>query len=142
MATSANLSKGIEFKRGSGTSPETFTTLFEVTEIGDFGFESPLEDATHFQSTFMEYILGMPDGLEFPVTCNWVPTNATQWAMKQDAFNAATRNFKMVFPAALGGVQFSFSALVRGFRSPQTPTAIAKITFTLKITGAITMQDL
>lgn len=142
MATNAQIGKGIAFQKGNGLSPQTFTTIAEVTEIGDFGFESPLEDATHFQSTFMEYILGMPDGVEFPVTVNYDPANASQWAFVQDAKARTTRDFKIVFPSDLDGVTFSFSGLIRSFRVPLTPTGIVRATFTIKISGDITIQDL
>lgn len=143
MATNAALGKGIEFKKGNGASPQIFTTIAEVTEIGDFGFETPLVEVTHFQSTFMEYILGMPDGVEFPVTVNYDPANATHWAFVQDAKARTTRDFKVVFPSDLDGVTFSFSGLIRSFKtSGLTPTGAVHATFIVKISGDITIQDL
>jgi hypothetical protein len=139
--TQAKIGYGTLLKVGDGASPEQFVTVAEVRSVGNFGSERALIDVTNFDSpnTFMEYILAMKDGVEMAIQANFLPNNATQdltdgLMSLQDAGTPA--NFKLILPGAFG--TFLFAALVRKFEVPSiAPNAAMEITFTLKITGAI-----
>ena len=74
MATQAMLTQNLILKIGNAASPEVFTTLGENTTFGGFGQNNDLIEVTHLESAAKEYIYGLPDGVEFPVTCNYIPT--------------------------------------------------------------------
>ena len=138
MATTAFLGAGTLLKIGDGASPEVFTTIYEVVSIGDFGQENALIDVTHMQSTALEYIYGLPDGVELPVVVNYNPTNATHVSVLAAQAAKTTKNMKLTLPSGAGSVTFSFAALIKGWKLPLTPNTAGQMTFNLKISGAIT----
>lgn len=139
MTTSAFIGSQTQLKIGDGASPEVFTLIGEVVSIGDFGQENDLVEATHFQSTAKEYLYGLPDGVELPVVANYLPTNAQQVATLAAQAAKTTKNFKLVLPTlGGGGLTFSFAALIKGWKVPMSPNEAMRMTFGLKISGAIT----
>ena len=64
MASTGLLGKGVTFKKGS-------VAIAQVKEIGEFGETSnDVEVTTHDTSgNFLEYISGLREGGEIPVTC-------------------------------------------------------------------------
>lgn len=138
MSTTAFLGSGTLLKIGDAASPEVFTTIYEVTSIGDFGQENDLVEVTHFQSTAKEYIYGLADGVEFPVTVNYAPANATHVAVLAAQAARTTKNFKLTLPSDAGSLTFSFSALIKGWRLPLDPNEAGVMTFNMKLSGAIT----
>lgn len=140
MATSAKLGYTSLLKRGDGSSPETFTTIAEVTNIGEFGAEAALVEVTNFDSAgaAREYIAGLKDGVSMSITANFLPQNLTQANLI--AAIGATNNFKLVMPTGMG--IFNFAAVVLSWKQTVTPDAAIVATFGLKISGPITWQNL
>lgn len=139
MATNASIGKGLQLLRGDGNSPEGFDLVAEVSEIGGLGSEASLEEATHFQSQAKEYVLGLTDGVEFPVTANFLPDDSSQSkaaGLIADHDDRVQRNFQMTHPDWQS--TFSFTALIRAWKvNGFTPGAVMKVQFTLKISGDI-----
>ena len=140
MATQAKLAKGIQLKRGDGASPEVFTTIPEMLEIP----ESPaitrdLVDVTNQDSpgTDKEYILGLGDGNEITAVCNYIDS-ATQEALRTDKENGTARNFQLLFTQFTPTLTASFTALVRSWTLGGGIGEAVKLTFVMKITGAVT----
>lgn len=139
MTTTAYLTQGLALKVGNGASPEVFTTIYEVRTIGDFGQENDLIEVTHMQSLAKEFIYGMAEGVEFPLTVNYKPTDTTHVALLAAQAAKTTLNFKMVEPSGGGGLTWSFSSLVKGWRLPAPgPNNERLMNFNMKISGAIT----
>lgn len=138
MATTAFIGSGSLLKLGDGASPEVFSTIYEVRNIGDLGQENDLIEATHMLSTAKEYIYGLADGVELPVVVSYKPTDTSHVALLAAQAARTTKNFKLTMPSGGGSLTFSFSALIRGWKLPLSPNEIAEMTFTLKISGAIT----
>jgi len=138
MATSAFLGSQTLLKIGNAASPEVFTTIGEVTSIGAIGQRNDLVEVTHMLSTAKEYIGGLPDGLEMDIVCNYLPTNVQQQTAYFKVAAGTVANFRMVMPTGGSSLTFSFAALVIGWTvGPLTPNEAYKVTFTLKISGAI-----
>lgn len=140
MSTQSKIGYGSILSRGDGMSPEGFDRIAEVRKVGEFGSERALIDMTNLDSpdTFMEYILGMKDGVELPVEVNFLPANATQSpdaGLIKDHNDGTARDFKLELPGSFG--TFSFTALVRAWKANIAPNEGLIATFTLKITGAI-----
>lgn len=140
MATSAFLGSQTLLKLGDGASPEVFTTIGEVVNIGPIAQRKDLVEVTHMLSTAKEFIGGLSDGQEIAITMNFLPTNTQQLALLTAAASiTAAKNFKYTMPTGGGSLTFSFSALVLGTGvGPTTPNTATQLTAGLKITGAIT----
>jgi len=138
MSTKARLTKGTLLKRGTG-SPPSYSTIAEVTAVGDFGQESALLDVTHLESTALEYILSLPDGAEMSTECNWIATATDPTSVHEDMIADQSAGVAVPFQIVLPGGEgtFTFSALVRKWNLPLGPNIAQKIAFTLKITGTI-----
>lgn len=142
MATNASIGKGLQLKRGDGESPETFNLIAEITSIGGLGSEASLEEATHFQSLAKEYILGLTDGVEFPLTCNFLPDDSTQddvSGLIADHNDRRQVNFQMSHPD--WNKAFTFTGLVRKWGLPETtPSGVMHNSFAIKVSGAIVYE--
>jgi hypothetical protein len=138
MTTTAFKGSLSQLKIGDGASPEVFTTVFEVTNIGEFGQENDLIEVTHMQSTAKEYIYGLPDGRRLSISVNYNPTNATHVALLAAQAAGTTRNMKLTLPPGGGSLTFSFAALIISWSLPLGPNVAGVMTFDLKLSGAIT----
>lgn len=137
MTTDAMRTPGIEFKRGDGGSPETFTLVGEVYDVKGPGGQSKEIDASHFQSTAVEVLLGLPDEGEVTLQMNLVPADTQQKGLWNDRKNQTLRNFRIVLTdAAL--TTLAFSAYVKGFSigMPKDDKISAEVT--LRVSGPVT----
>src|SRR5262245_46397117 len=135
------LTAGTKLQRVPGlvsiTSPpadDDYETILEVMEVGDFGAESELKDVTRITDFSKVFMLGLPEGVEFPIRANWVPNSQHQEIMNSQRTGIAGR-FRLLLPNNEG--QFQFSALTRGWRFPVTANVPQEIRFTMKITGVV-----
>lgn len=135
MTTSAQISNR-EMRRGQGDSPETYNAIEEITDIGGFGEVAPLVNVTHFQSTSQEYIGGLPDGVEFSLTCN--DTGATEQAALRALTAGVTINMQFAKTHVSPEVAENFSAVYLGFEEQPSPTEQNQIVFNFKISGGRT----
>ena len=138
MATNTYKS-GWTFKYGDGASPEVFTALEEVTAISGLGEVTELIEVTHFASGgSKEYIAGNADGSEFTVECNQVNTaSSEQETIRGD--KGSTSNIQIEATDGTTAVTLDFAAVVMGYEfSPNVGDDANKVTFTFKISGAIT----
>ena len=137
MATNTYKS-GWTFKYGDGASPEVFTALEEVTGISGLGEVAELIEVTHFASGgSKEYISGNLDGSEFTVECNQVNTASSQQeSVRGD--KGSTNNIQIDANDGTTTVTLDFAAVVLGYEFAPSPDDVNKVTFTFKISGAIT----
>lgn len=138
VATSALLGQGMALKMGNGSSPQTFTTIAQVNDISGLGAESPLVDVTHYQSTAREYIYGIADGKQFTAKANYLPNDTTQMDAIAAQTNKVVKDFRMYLPSPYQVNYYRFSALVLGYEIAPPVDNKQEITFTLKISGALT----
>jgi len=140
--TKAKAAKGTLVQRGDGGSPsETFTTIGEVNTFSGPQRTATVIDATSFDSTWEESILGVPVGGEVTLECNLVGSNGQQQGLETDYVNGTLRNFKIVLnDHATTKTTFSFSALVTALSvQGQGPNAKYVLNCTLKISGPTTV---
>ena len=134
---------GTLLKSGDGGSPESFTTIAEVTEIGGPDLSLDTVDGTHHGSTggWEEVIPTILRSGTVPFTIQYDPTDATHDAstgLIADMVNKTLRNYELVLPDD-SSTTWSFSAYVVGF-TPGAPhddklTAECEV----KITGEPTL---
>lgn len=136
-ATEAQIAYLTLFQLGNASSPETFASMAEVTDISGFGFSLDQIEATHMESPngYKEYVAGMKDGDTMTVTFNMIRENAIQTKGVWDA--GLRRNFQLNFPGTLP--DYDFSATPEGWHVTNVnPNNVLKIEAGLKIAGAIT----
>ena len=131
---------GWQLKRGDGGSPEVFTLIPECFEISEVGATNTLVDVTSFDSAgSREYKSGLADGSEIKVQANLVLASTQQIALQTDVTNKATRNFQLVVTDAVTTKTLSFAATCLAWVYGPSVDNRNTITYTLKITGAITI---
>ncbi len=139
--SAGRLTAGTKLQRVPGNSPigspvGTYETIVEVMEVGDFGAESELKDVTRITDFTKVFLLGLPEGVEFPLRCNWLVNSQHQEILTAQSTGLAGA-FRLLMPPSEGG-GFDFAALTRGWRFPVTANVPQEIRFTMKITGTIT----
>lgn len=127
----------------SSVSPENFVTIPEVTDFPSFGETTPLEDATHFQSTSREYIGGLADGEEFTMACSRVHSSPN-YQQSIIALKGLTRTMRVtetdtsVSPNT--SVVYTASVVILGWSMSPGVGAKNNINFNFKITGGVTLS--
>jgi len=142
--TNAIAAYGTLLKTGDGGSPETFTTIAEVTNIGGPSLKLDAIEATSHDSTegWREFIGGLLDGGEVTFDVNFIPTNATHDAstgLVADMVARTHRNFELVFPDT-SETTWSFTALVTNFQSNEPVDNKLSASVTLKVSGQPTLS--
>lgn len=138
MATDA-LIGGVSLLFGNGADPEVFAALEEVTELSSLGAAEELVKVTHFASNgSKEYIAGLSDGKEFTVTCNQVIGAAQQTLAKTNS--GKTGNVRVLITNGTTTETYNFAAVNMGWELAPSVSDKNSVTFTFKITGAITQS--
>jgi len=134
---------GTLLKIGDGATPENFTTIAEVTNIGGPALSlDPIEITSHSSTGgWKEFIGGLLDAGEVSFDINYEPTEATHDAstgLIADMVARTLRNFQLVFPDA-GSTTWSFAALVTSFEPSEPVGDKLAAGVTLKVTGQPTL---
>lgn len=123
----------------SPTTPGTYVPVGNLTNIPVPGPTKNDIDVTDFDSTAMEYLPGLPDNGEMPITGWYNDANAGQQVLYDDAHDpgASTRNFRVDFTNQ--DVRFQFAAYVKSF-VPQAGGVNEAYRFegALRISGGVT----
>ncbi len=144
MSTTQAISAfGTLLKMGDGATPESFTTIAEITEIGGPALSLERLDATHMQSTggWKEKIGGLLDGGEVTFSIQYVPTHATHNAstgLISRMVAKSVDNYQLVFPDA-SSTTWTFAALVAGFEPDAPHDGKLTADVTLDISGQPTL---
>lgn len=126
---------GIEFMRGVD---DAFTTVAEVTNIGDLNVATDTEETTTYASLAKEFIALREDGGSLPLTLNFDPDEDVQGLLRTDQKARTVRKYRIRFP--IGTVDadkpyWEFDALITSFGTVQPLSGKIALNVTLKITG-------
>ena len=110
----------------------------EVAAIGDIngpGVTQEAIDVTTHQSTWREYIAGLPDGGEVSFQIKYDPADASHALLRGAASDSAKHQFKVAFQS---GNTATFDGIVTSFAitAPVDEALVADMT--VKITGPVT----
>jgi hypothetical protein len=136
---------GLAFSRlNISTSPNAYEAIEEVKSLSGLGKTNPLIDSTSFDSTSMEYIAGLADGSEITVECLRVHTaSSAQNNLVTDVDDGTTSAFQLVLTDASTSPNlvktYTFNAVCLSWSISPSYTDANGISFTLKITGSITV---
>lgn len=133
---------GTTIKRGDGATPtEVFAAIEEVVSISGLGKTKPLVDTTNFDSAAREYIAGLADGQEITLECNYLPGGTNQQALVNDVdTDVASRNFEILITDGTTPKTYAFAVVPLSYVITPSPDDKNMISFTLKITGDITIS--
>ena len=113
--------------KGAGTTIKLgLVTVAEITTIGGVGTTAPEEDATHLQSTQVDFIAGLPESPQVEFSGNWIGGNTEQAALR-DGVGGAAQAMTVVWP---DGTTVDFDFVPLGFSLGETTaTGVLKCTF-------------
>ncbi len=131
--------KGTLLKKGDGASPEAFTTIAQVVNIGGPTLAQEPLDVTHHSSSsgWREFIGGLKDGGEISLEINFDPGNATHdetTGLQAELANGSSKNYRLEFPDT-GATKITFAALVTAFEQSAPVDGKLSANVTLKVTG-------
>jgi len=135
---------GIALKQGDGGSPESFTDIAQVVNLGGPSLKLDPLDVTNHGSTsgWREFIGGLLDAGEVTLELNYDPAEGTHDAttgLIADMTARTVRNFQLVFPDS-GSTLWSFAALVTGFEIGAPVDGKLTASATLKLSGQPTLS--
>lgn len=134
---------GMSFKYVDTANSPNARAIPEVLSCSGLGQTNPLVDATSFDSSAREYIAGLADGQEITMECIYLPDNAVQAAMRTAIAARQTKALRVVAtytessPNAIE--TFNFSVVMLGWVMGPSFEDKNTVTFTFKISGAITI---
>jgi hypothetical protein len=133
MATLAQIA-GFTIQLGNEASPQVYTTIEEVLNVGALGTTSDDLDVTNFDSTDgqKEFIAGLAEGNEITIECNDVG-GTIQTALI--AAQGNNRHFKANWTKVSPNRTVTFIASVKGYEYAPSNTEQNKINFTLKVSS-------
>jgi hypothetical protein len=123
----ARIGKGATLKDASGNA------IAEITDLGEFGETASDIDVTNLDTSnnWIEYIAGMREGGEFPVTCNFLRTDTSGQLYRITDCQNGTR---VVYTIALpGGTTWSALMYPKSYRIRAPVKDAIRITFVFKI---------
>ena len=140
MTVAAISGVGFVFKRGDGTSAETFTAIAEINSFSGPGMSRAFIDVTSLDSTggYKEFIGGFRDGGQIQLNMNFTLAGYVQ--MLADFEDDDAVNYQVVFPDA-GATTLDLAAFVTDLPAAVAPEEKITITVTLKVTGPIVLTS-
>ena len=129
--------QGATFQRGDAASPEVFTTVPGLVNIGEVGVERSLIDTTNLASTIREYKGAIPDGAEIDLDFQY-DASTQQVGLKADLDNNTGRQFKINIQDSPVKV-FAFAGLVISWKISNPIDQVVPLTVRVKITGSLTI---
>ncbi|MFF8942843.1 phage tail tube protein [Streptomyces sp. NPDC014864] len=129
---------GIALQRGDGAATEVFTAIGAVTSVKGPEIERETYDVTAHDSAngWREFIGGLKDAGEVTISINYDPS--VHDVLVADFEDTAPRNYKMVFPQALG--EWALKLILTGFsqEAPVDDKLSAELKFKVSGKPAIT----
>lgn len=129
---------GTTIARGDGASPEAFTTIPQVTNIGTVGQDRGLIDVTNLSSTAREYKKAIKDGQEIALVMQYDPDDTVHSGLRTDNDAETARNYRVTFTDSPAQT-VTFAALVTNWSVTNIEIDnVLQLNVTLKPTGDLT----
>lgn len=135
---------GAQIRIGDGGSPESYTTVAEVLDIGGPNLTRDTEDVSPHDSLegYEELIATLRRTGEVTFDVNFVPSHATHGPAAGGLVylyqNSERVNFQLVLAPSIG-YTWSFAALITGLNMNNPVGGASKASITLKPTGKPTL---
>lgn len=126
---------------GDSSSPPNYSDICAAFDFGEVGEEKPLVDVTTYCDNGRTYRNGLADGVEIPLQCNYISGDATTASLYDAYKNDEIVNIRIVSKtedSPDSAECFVFGATVRAWKVSGPIGGKSVLTFTLKISGAVT----
>ncbi len=137
MSSSALESQGMTIAIGDAASPEVFTTIPDINNIGGPGGQASEIDVTDLSSTGKEFRIGLKDEGQITLAVFWRPKQAQHLQLWNDRTNRTLRNFRITFTDS-PATTWTFAAYVMGIEIGNAVDGVTNATVTLRVSGAVT----
>lgn len=124
-------------------TPGVYLTVGNLTQLGVPGPEKEEVDVTDFDSVAAEFLAGLPDNGEVPLSGFFNYANAGQALMLADAHDpdAPTRHFQIEFTRQ--DAEFQFQGWVKSFKpSADGPNEAYTFEASIRVSGATDIDDI
>lgn len=129
--------QGTTIGRGDGSSPESYTTIPQVTNMNPVGQNRDLIDVTNLSSTAREYKLAIKDGQEIQLEIQYDPSDTEHSGLRTDMNDGTTRSFQITDSDSPSNT-ITFNALVTNWSLGYPIDSVVPLNVTLKPTGDLT----
>lgn len=137
--TTKYLTTGSALLRGDGASPEVFTAIGGLYDLGGIGGGDTSEiEVSDFDSAAAEFLLDLPDEGEVTFSLFIDPANAPQDNLWTDRANKTLRNFRADFPGSPAPMSLSFAGYVKRYEHVASARDVWRANLTVRISGAVT----
>lgn len=136
MSSLALDSQGMLIQLGSGASPQVWSTITEVTEIGGPGGQAAQIDVTDLSSTAKEFRMGLQDEGQITLSMAWIPTDTQHDALRTARAGQTLTAFRILFTDS-PNTEWMFNAFVLGIEISNSVDEVTRASVTLLLTGAI-----
>ncbi|MCM2390198.1 phage tail tube protein [Streptomyces albipurpureus] len=125
---------GVQLRRGDGATPEVFTSIADITNLGGPSMTRNTIDVTSHGSPdgWMEHIGGLKDAGEVSLDVNYQPRYHD--ALVADFDDTAPRNYQIVFPDP-EQTTWTIKSILTGFEPEWPHDDKAAASLTLKVSG-------
>lgn len=130
-------SQGCTFSTGDGASPEVFTAVGNVVNIGGPSGSAPVIDVSNLASTRREKNMGLPDAGQITLSVQFDPDDTGQTRCKTLRAARTAGNFKITLSDSPATV-WTFSGYVLEFSKSIEIDQVVMGNITIEITGAVT----
>lgn len=121
---------------GGTATPVSWTEVTQITDwSGPDGVAATI-DTTHLQSTFKEFLMGLPDAGNVTFNMNFVSAGAGQLACQAAQLARTVKSFRLTYSNA---ATLMFDAVVLSFATSGGVDGKVDASMTLKVTGVTTL---
>lgn len=138
LSTGAHMTQGMKISVSSSVSPDNFSDIPDVTNIGGPTGSATVIDVTDFDSTAKEKVMGLMDEGQVSLDINYRPDNTVHELLRAQRAAKALCLFKITFTDSAPATTYTFSGYVTGFSVSGAVDSVLKASVTIEITGAIT----
>lgn len=139
MSSLALESQGMQVFSGSGASPQVWSAITELFDIGGPDGSANEIDVTDLDSTAKEFRMGLKDSGTITLGLNYIPSNTVHTTLRT-RWNARTINdYEMRFTGS-PIVKWTFQAYVQNLSISNSVDAKTEGSITLRISGDVTQS--
>ncbi len=137
MSSSALDSQGLTIAHSANTSPYSFTTIPEVSNVSGPGGQASEIDVTDLSSTAKEFRMGLQDEGTITLDINYIPGNTVHAQLRTDRANQTLAVYRITFTDS-PQTTWTFTAYCLGFEVSNAVDDVTKASITLRVSGSIT----
>jgi predicted secreted protein len=130
--------QGTLLQLGSTTSPQTYTTVANVTGINGPDGQSPEIDVTNFSDTARRYLVGLPDNGSVSFDLNFASAESSNTAILGLYQSQAVRQWRIVFS---NSDYLEFNGAVNAFPFAFAIDDVIKVSASIRVSGAVSFTN-